>query len=111
MPPRNYSRHMFTRAITDLAGDLVLTDPVPFRFVDRTDNRTVVVSDGETLFSIAAREFMRYPRPDGLWWVIADFQPDPIHDPTLRLEAGSVLIIPSDRTLEEEIFDASRRDE
>lgn len=111
MPPRQLSRHSFTRAITDLEGKLVLTDPVPFRFVDRSDNRTITVGDGDSIFSIAAREFRGYPRPDGLWWIIADFQPEPIHDPTLRIEAGTVLVIPSNRTIEEEIFDRSRRDE
>jgi hypothetical protein len=43
--------------------------------------------------------------------VIADFQPDPIHDPTLELEPGRVLVIASLRTVLEEIFSESRREE
>jgi hypothetical protein len=46
-----------------------------------------------------------------LWWVIADFQSDPIHDPTRKLKRGRVLIIPSERTLTEEIFSERRRRE
>lgn len=111
MPPRQYSRHTFARAYTDDDGAIVLTDPEPFGFVERPDNRLVTVRDGESIFNIAAREFAAYPRPDGMWWIIADFQPQPIHDPTLVLEAGTVLVIPSDRTIEEEIFAASRRGE
>lgn len=111
MPPRQFSRHSFSRAVTDVTGAIVLTDPVPFRFVARPDNRLVTVHGGDTVFSIAAREFRGYPRPDGLWWIIADFQPDPIHDPTLRIEDGSILVIPSNRTIEEEIFAQSRANE
>jgi hypothetical protein len=39
------------------------------------------------------------PRACGFWWAIADFQPDPILDPTLRLEPGRRLFIPSVRVL------------
>jgi hypothetical protein len=43
--------------------------------------------------------------------VIADFQADPIHDPTLSLALGRELAIPSVRTVVEEVFSESRRDE
>jgi len=51
------------------------------------------------------------PRPAGLWWVIADFQPDPIHDPPVALELGRVLAIASVRTVLEEVFSERRREE
>ena len=44
-----------------------------------------------------------------LWWVIADFQPEPVHDPTRALEVGRVMFIPSERTLVEEVFSSRRR--
>jgi hypothetical protein len=50
-------------------------------------------------------------RPSGLWWIIADFQPDPIHDPTVRLTPGRTLYIPSLRTVQEEVFSDKRRKE
>jgi hypothetical protein len=111
MPPRKFSRHTFCRAYTDATGALVLTDPVPFRFKNYSDNRHHTVQGGETLFSIAGAEFKSFYRPNGLWWIIADYQPNPIHDPTLKLAEGTILVIPSDRTIFEEIFDTKRYDE
>ncbi len=111
MPPRRFSRHTFTEAYLDDVGDLVLTEPEPFRFRPLSDNRFHLVEDGQSLFTLAAKYFKSLERPSGFWWVIADFQPDPIHDPTLRLAAGSTLIVPSTRTLIEEIFDERRREE
>jgi hypothetical protein len=62
-----------------------------------------ILGSGSTAFAAA--------RPAGLWWVIADFQPDPVHDPTLSLEPGRVLVVPSIRTVQEEIFSETRRAE
>jgi hypothetical protein len=101
----------FTSAVQDDEGRLVLTDREPFRFRSLPDNRQHVVKEGETIFSLAGRYFAPLPRPAGLWWVIADFQPDPIHDPTIALEPGRVLVIPSVRTVQEEIFSERRRGE
>lgn len=115
MPPRRFSRHTFTLGFFDtgLSGDvderLQLTERAPFEFRVLADNRHHVVSEGETLQSIAARYFASLFRPAGLWWVIADFQPDPVHDPTLTLETGTVLIIPSERTVQEFVFSEQRR--
>lgn len=109
MAPRRFSRLSFATAVRDTAGDLVLYGEEPYRFRDLSDNREHVVREGDTLFALAARYFRGIPRPDGLYWVIMDFQPEPIHDPTLQLDVGRVLIIPSLRTLQEEIFSARRR--
>lgn len=111
MPPRRFSRHTFTRAFTDDDGNLLLSDPEPFRFKVFDDNRFHVVKDGDSLFSLAAKYFRGVSRPAGLWWVIADFQPEPIHDPTVKLESGKVVVIPSLRTVFEEVFSEQRRDE
>jgi hypothetical protein len=110
MPPRRYSRHTFTRAYLDDDENLVLTEPEPYRFKALDDNQLHVVNDGDTVFTLAGKYFKGVSRPAGLWWVIADFQPDPIHDPTLKLAAGSILVIPSLRTVIEEIFNERRRD-
>jgi hypothetical protein len=111
MPPRRFSRHTFTSAVLDDGERLLLTDREPFRFRSLSDNRQHVVKDGETLFSLAGRYFAPLPRPAGLWWVIADFQPDPIHDPTVALDPGRVLVVPSMRTVIEEVFSEKRRGE
>ncbi len=111
MPPRRFSRPTFCSGILDEEGRLCLTEREPYRYRALPDNRQHVVKTGETLFALAGRYFASLPRPAGLWWVIADFQPDPIHDPTLTLEPGRALVIPSLRTVLEEIFSESRRDE
>lgn len=109
MPPRDRSRFMFSTASMDDVGALVLTDYEPFRFVARSDNRQHIVQGGDTLWTLAAKYFAPVPRPAGLWWVIADFQPAPILDPTLKLQEGTVLTIPSLRTLQEDVFSDKRR--
>lgn len=109
MPPRRFSRYTFSVGIEDPEGDLILTDPEPFRFRNLEDNRVHVVGGGETLWELADRYFQPMPRAAGLWWIIADFQPDPIHDPTVKLTPGRRLIIPSIRTVQEEIFNERRR--
>lgn len=111
MPPRRFSRHTFTEAFENVDGEVLLTEPEPFRFRPFDDNRIHNVRGGETLFTIAAKMFRGLPRPAGFWWVIADFQPDPIHDPTVRLADGATLVIPSMRTVLEELFSESRRGE
>lgn len=111
MPPRRFSRHTFTEAYLDTEGDLVLTDPEPFRFRNLEDNRIHVVKQGDTLWNLAAHYYRELPRPAGLWWVIADFQPDPIHDPTVALPSGMTVVIPSLRTVIEEVFSEKRREE
>ncbi len=68
-----------------------------------------VVAQGDTLFSLAAHYFAPIPRAAGLWWIIADFQPDPVHDPTIRLTPATTLVIPSVRTILESVFSETRR--
>ncbi len=109
MPPRRLSRFAFSSAVLDEDERLFLTEREPFRFRSFPDNRQHVVQQGETLFSLAGRYFAPLPRPAGLWWVIADFQPDPVHDPTLSLDVGRAIFIPSVRVVTEEIFSEKRR--
>jgi hypothetical protein len=53
-----------------------------------------IVEDGDTLWSLAARYYGGEDGEANLWWVIADFQPEPILDPTIALQAGSTILIP-----------------
>ncbi len=107
----DFSRHLFCQGLTDDAGRLSLTDREPFRFVERPDNRFHTVQEGDTLFSLAHRYFAPMKRPDQFFWIVADFQPQPIVDCTLALQKGATIVIPSVRCLIEEIFNESRRGE
>ncbi|HWN70639.1 MAG TPA: LysM domain-containing protein [Haliangium sp.] len=108
MPPMRDSRFEHCRAIRDDAGNLYLTEREPYRFRPLPDTRIHTVAEGETLYTIAGRYFRPRPRACGLWWIIADFQPDPILDPTLALEPGRRLFITSLRVVEEEILGPRR---
>lgn len=114
MPPGKYSRHGFCLAVNDTAtpDQLQLTERVPYGFQAFPDNIQHVVAVGDTLWSLASYYFEGVSsRPALLWWVIADFQPDPIIDPTIALVIGTTLIIPSERTLTDEVFNPTRANE
>lgn len=113
MPPRELSRHYFTSVVRDSKGRLKLTRRTPYRYRPLADTELREVRDSDTLYSLAGAKYEAFDpeRACGLWWVIADFQPDPIHDPTVALQVGRILHIPSIRTLREEIFAEDRREE
>ena len=111
MPPGNLSRHLFSRAIQLPDRRVVLTDREPFSFREFEDTRRVRVQERDTLYGLAAFHFNvpDIERPSDLWFVIADFQPVPIHDPTIKLTPGSTIHIVSIRVLFEEVFSEKRR--
>jgi hypothetical protein len=109
MPPNRFSRERFSEAILDEDGMLYLTEPEPFPYQDLPDNRVHIVVQGDTLWSLAATYYAQYDAPDQLWWILADFQPDPILDPTLALAPGRAIYVPSSRTIDEEILNEARR--
>jgi hypothetical protein len=111
VPPFLFSRYTFSLGFFDDDERLSVTEYEPFRFQLLTDNQQHVVQEGDTLFSLAGRYLAPLPRAAGLWWILADFQPDPILDPTLLLEVGRTLVIPSVRTVTELIFAEDRRQE
>lgn len=106
-----YSRHTFCLAWFDEDRRLYLDDRSAYGYRAFRDNAVHVVKQGETIWSIAGQHFSPHPRAAGLWWAIGDFQPNPIHDPTLALVPGSVLILPSLRTVLEEVLGQHRRQE
>ena len=85
MPPTSSSRYRFTSGIRDDAGRLFLTEREPFGFCEFGDTGRHTVVQGDTLWGLAGLYFAPLQRACGFWWVIADFQPDPIVD-------GSVLL-------------------
>jgi hypothetical protein len=111
VPPLVGSRFGFCLGVLDDAGRRLLTEREPYRYRALPDNRSHRVVDGDTLFDLAGRSFAPLPRACGFWWAIADFQPDPIVDPTLALPAGATLVIPSTRVLTDVILGEARRRE
>lgn len=109
MPPLEWSRYSYCWGLKDGQGRIGLSERERFEYRDLEDNRRHPVAQGDTLFNLAERAFPSFPRACGLYWVIADFQPSPILDATVALEVGSTLIIPSERTVRELIFDEARR--
>jgi hypothetical protein len=105
--PNRFSRYRFTTAENAADGRLLLSDRVPYRFRELADNRQHVVHEGDTWFNLAGRYFSAMPRASGFWWVIADF--NGAHDPTVPPAPGAVVIVPSVRTLQEEILNERRR--
>jgi hypothetical protein len=97
VPPHVGSRHSFSVALEDELGRLHLAGREPYRFTPQADTRVHRVVEGDTLFSLAGHYFEPLPRA-------CDFQPDPIQDPTLGLEVGTVLQIPSLRLLTDVIL-------
>lgn len=100
-----------TTAALDVGGNLFLTERVPYRYRSLNDNIVHSVVDGDTLDSIAAKYYSSLDNGDQFWWVIADFQPDPIIDPTRSLQSGTNIVVPSIRTLVETILSEDRREE
>ena len=109
MAPYPGSRHSFTLGVRDEEGRLFLTEREPYRFHEHSDTRVHVVAQGDTLFELAGRYFAPLPRACGFWWVLADFQINPIVDPTLSLESGRRLFVPSLRVLTDIILSERRR--
>jgi nucleoid-associated protein YgaU len=60
--------------------------------------RAHVVREGDTLWNLALRYYGSSGGQPGdgarLWWVIADFQSEPINDPTVQLTPGEIILIP-----------------
>ena len=100
MAPRTGSRHSFALGVPDELGRRFLSEREPYRFKEHTDTRVHVVAQGDSLEGLAGRYF---------WWVLADFQPDPIVDPTLELDVGRRLVVPSLRVLTDVILSEQRR--
>lgn len=108
MPPRQNSRYAASFSTDNGSGRLFLSPRNRYTFRELADNTSYLVKDGDTLQQIAARFYATISvgtwSPANLWWVIADFQPQPIHDPTVRLVAGTRLVLPSERTVRERVL-------
>lgn len=105
------SRYAPVALITDPQGHALRDERNPFRFRRLRDTRVHRARDGDTLQTLASRFYSGATRqPAQLWWVIADFQPEPIQDPTIALEPGRLIYIPSPATVQAQILGGVRDD-
>jgi hypothetical protein len=102
------SRYRWSSIFVDEANRRFFGPRPRFEYQDLPDNKIHTVREGERLWHVAQIHFRGFARAGNLWWVIADFQPQPIHDPTLALEPGTYLVVPSLRTVEGLVFTADR---
>ena len=112
MPPGPLSRHLLSVGVSRVTDGLTfLLDPEPFRFVNRSDNRRVVVEAGDTWQGLAQEHLRPINNANELWWVICFFQPEPVLDPTVPPTPGTVVYIPSPEFVTSDWFADSRRDD
>lgn len=105
MPPRLNSRYEFSIGKEDENGTMFLAEREPFRFDPKLKGtKRYTFKKGDSLYTIAYRSFQPIPNAEHLWWIICEFQPDPILDPTLAIDIGRVLFIPSVKVVQEKVF-------
>lgn len=104
-----YSRFRSCFETTDDDGVLFTVDDTPYPYAALPDNTTYQVTAGEMWWDIANKVFQPLEYAIRLWWVIMDFQPEPYLDPTVPPTAGTLLVIPSVRTVTTKILSPDRR--
>jgi hypothetical protein len=91
----------FSDQVIQLAtGILYVPSRTPVRFIDEGDSSIQVEVRGIRLLALISHDVYRgvVARPQDLWPIVADFQPEPILNPFLKLDVGRTLFLPS-RTL------------
>lgn len=111
MPPRANSRHLLVSGVFNSDGKRFLTDRVRYFYRSLPDTIVHTALAGDTWHSIAGRYYADLPRGAGYWWAVADFQPDPVFDPTLEIVPGAKVYVPSVQTLLTRILSETRRGE
>lgn len=83
-----------------------------FRFMNLSDTLLHTCKEGETLWTLASRYYANnFVFPALMYWVIGDFQPEPILDPTTAFTAGQVVYVPSIKTINLYILSPTREPE
>jgi nucleoid-associated protein YgaU len=109
MPMYRWSRYKFCKVYTDADGTQYLDEREPVRFRDAPDNIYHTVRHGDTLWGLAHRYFQGIPKACRRWWIIAEFQPTPIINPTIALQPGTTIVLPSIRFVNTVVYDEERR--
>jgi len=110
-------RNRYSLAFTDVDSDSILISPiVPFSYRELSDNILHVATKGEMLWDLAEKYYSKKGDSSlGLndawsyYDIIADFQPNPIADPTLSMIGGENIYLPSIQTIKMLIENENRR--
>ncbi len=108
MSAGRFSRYLLCETLVDAQGRLFYGERSRYFYRELSDNIYHTVSEGDSIFTLAAQYYAGADRAALLYWVIADFQPTPINDVSVPLPVGYVLVIPSLRTVTEEILNPAR---
>lgn len=107
MPPAANSRYLFAEGFL-FDGKTYIGQREPFHFDVSLANRVHRARRGDTLHVLAERYLSGLPNSADLWWLLAEFQPEPIIDPTVPIDPGRLIFIPPrDRLLA--LLNAGRR--
>ena len=104
-----WSRYRYCTQYQDDDEKYYLDEREPFRFREEADNRIHKAKAGDTWWGLAHIYFDGIPRKCGLWWLLCEYQPTPIIDPTIAIKEGELIIIPSLRVLRMLVFNQERR--
>jgi hypothetical protein len=109
-PTSRYSRDYFCTGQLDADGMFFLSERVPFRYQPFDDTIERIAVAGDTWWSLAFLYYGAIPNAANLlWYVIADFQPVPVVDPTIAIVPGTTVYVPSLQTLLSDICSEQRR--
>lgn len=109
-----YSRYRYCSILDwgnlgGVAGVKLLDEREPFRFRDEPDNRFHSAVEGDTWWGLAWRYFPSFPNKSLLWFLLCEFQPEPVVDPTIVIAKGTQIVIPSERLVRTQAFNREQR--
>jgi hypothetical protein len=105
------STYRHARAIQFDDGRIIFRLPERIPFEDRDDSILHISNGRERLWDLAQLYYGSEVRDAiDLWEVIAQFQPEPIQDPSIPLQAGLSVLIPSLEYIEDVAFGDSLSD-
>jgi len=91
------------------AGVKLLDEREPFRFRDESDNTFYTARAGDTWWGLAWKFFRSFRNPSLLWFLLCEYQPTPVVDPTIAIVGGQQVVIPSERVLRNYVFSREQR--
>ena len=98
------SRYVLADMFFDAQNRTYIGPRERFFFEDLEGNIPHTVRDGDDWHSLAYQYYGRALSGQvNLWWGIADFQPEPVLDPTLTLQPGTIILIPPLHVLQGEL--------